>query len=277
MSLFNDVMFNAGMFNGPPVVGFSSDDVISFNKFGMQNGAVVTASFKDDNPPDKVYDTHNFPRGNGRIFVDSHQEVKKIPVKGTIKANTNAEFVQLIRDMKKAFRADNGVLKKTESNIFVQYIANLVRLNIPRESWNTTYSEFMADFEVFEPYGFDEFRNVKTQTIITGAFTEELIHDGNVDEARLITTFIIDADDTISEISYTNTATGETITITTPLVTGDILTINGETEEVKKNGVDVKFAGVIPTLKVGPNPFTGTVTSVSHNIIATNKFYNYFS
>lgn len=277
MSLFNNILFGAGMFNGSPIVGVSSDDDIVFNNYGLQNSNIVTSEFQDENPPQKIYDKQNFPRGNGQIFVGSHQEVKTISLKGILKADSNSEFVTLLKEFRKYFRADNGILKKIEAGELKQYIANLVSLNIPRAAWNTTFAEFEAVFNVFKPYGFSDFRETKTRTITAGTFTEELYHDGNVDEGKLISVFIFDSATNVTELSLTNTATGETIIITESFSAGDLLEINGEKETVQLNGSDVEFTGVIPTLNVGSNPLTGIITSTNHSIISTHKFYNYFS
>jgi len=277
MTLYNNTLFNGGMFNGEPVVGLSSSDDIVFSNYGLQNSNIVTSFFKDDNPPDKIYDTQNFPRGSGRIFVDSHQEVKTIQAGGSIKANDSASFVELIKEFKKYLRVDNGMLKKTEGGVTRQYIANLIKLDIPREAWNINYAKWSAEFQVFSPFGFSENREATTQAITSASFSNELYHDGNVDDGRLIASFVVDSETDMTALSLTNSTRSETITVTTAFNSGDILTINGEDQTVKKNGTSIDFTGVIPSLDAGANTITGTVTSTAHSIIATYQFYNYFS
>jgi len=277
MSLFNNILFNGGMFNGEPIFGVSSSDDIVFNNYGLQNSNIVTSFFKDDSPPDKIYDTQNFPRGSGRIFVDSHQEIKTIQTGGSIKAADSAAFVELLKVFKKYLRVDNGILKKTEGGVLRQYIANLTKLDIPREAWNINYAKWSAEFDVFSPFGFSENRVVTTQNITGATFSNELYHDGNVDDGRLIASFVVDSETNMTALSLTNSTRSETITITTTFNAGDILTINGEDQTVKKNGTSLDFTGVIPSLDSGANTITGTITSTAHSVLATFQFYNYFS
>lgn len=277
MSMYNEILFNGGMFNGNPVSGVSSSDNIVFDNYGLLNNSVYLTQFNDKIPPQKIYDTQNFPRGDGRINVDSHQEVKLIPFEGLIKADTRTALMTAIDEFMKHMHKVDGLLKVTEGGRLRQYTANIGNFRPEQKTHDVTVLRFKGEFQVFSPFGFDESRKVYTNTIITATKTIQVDHEGNVDDGRPIILFIVDSETDMTAITIQNTTTSESLTITTAFNAGDIVIIDAEDQTVKKNGSNIDHTGPIPSMKAGENTFQIDTTSTAHSLVFTIKFHNYYN
>lgn len=274
--MFNSFLFNNGLLNGEPVEVAGSTDVYTFANYGLQNSNIITEKFDDDSGPDTIIDSQNFPRGNGKIFVDSRNEIKIIRLKGALVASSLANLIALIDEFKKYTATVNGILKKIEGGVTRQYIANRVRCSIPREHWNIDHTPYELEFHVFAPYGFDDERTIYTRNLTASTNSLQVYHAGNA-EGRVILGFIVDSETAFTSLTIENTDTSESITIAQSFNAGDYIEIDGENQTVKVNSSAVDFTGTIPNIKAGSNTFSINITdSGAFSIVSTIQFYNYY-
>lgn len=280
MSNYNTANYNTVLYGGGFQAGVSSGDSIVFNDFGLQNSSIVSRYAKHEAAPERQFIEFNVPRSDGMNLQDVFNRRKMIQIKGNLKKDTNAELLDAMDEMKKFMRGINKILKITEGSLIRRYVATLQNpqnLFIRRDHYHITWVPFEMTFKCLTPFGLSENRKIYTNLSITSSpFTKELVHDGSADGARLQTIIQFNAADTVSKVSWENTTNDDKIEITRTFNAGDILIIDGETGLVTVNSVEVNRDGFPPTLNVDSNSFILTITSTSHDVTMTNKFFNTF-
>lgn len=280
VNLYNQNIYNNSQYNGGLcLISQNPSDNIVFNNFGLQNSLYCTQYVRHESGPSRDFILSDVHRGDGRNLQRSFYKKKVITLTGTLTASSNSELLTQIDLTKKLLREENAELKIIEGSLTRVYTAtctNLQTIFAQRDYFNVDWVPYHIEFTCWTPFGRDLSRTTRDDFSQTSSTINiELTNQGTI-TGRLVAFINFDAENTVSKINWKNNTNSDAIEITTSFSASDVLKIDGENQEVTLNGTNVDFDGFPPTMDVGANSFTLTVTSTSHTVSVSNKFYNYY-
>lgn len=254
-----------------PISGF---DDLMFNGLSLQNESIISTDIKDSSTPDRELSTFKTPRGDGGGYVADYFRTRKIVAAGYIKAATAAELEALLDEIKRRLvlregnldRKINGQVRRIKATL-----SNSDQMFSGREGYHITYCPFTFEFMSLEPMWHDLNYISRTNEGVTNLSFTEIIENLGTYKAPSDLVIIVEAADTVTAFNYKNNTNGNEILITTPLVAGDILEIDGENKQVLLNGTPVDYDGIFPELEYGTNNYTLTITGTSIQYTSTIK------
>lgn len=251
----------------------SQDDIV-FNTYSLQNSGIVTQVLLQDNTPERDIDSFNIPRDDGRSYVGDYWRRKTISIRGVVSKDTNSILESTLDDMKRYLGVPNSELDIKIDGTIRRYIATLSngdRMFARRRGYHVTTCPFDLQFTCLEPFGKSTEYEATTYFDKTDlSFTENVINSGTV-TGKPYLAINITAASAITEISFTNNTTEETITITRSFSAGEYLAIDCEEKTVKVNGVAVDYDGIFPDIAIGTNSYSVDFTGTSATYTLTMK------
>ena len=277
----NGNFWNTPIWNGGVVAsGQNSTDDIVFNNFGLQNCNYISGYPQHINSAKRKIILGEIVRDDGSNLQDAFFKTKSIRITGVMKKSTNADFIAEIDLMKKFIAGvKNKELKITENGIVRKYIATLANPETmfnKRETYNILWNEYTLIFDVFSSFATDENQTIGSLFSQTSpAVTTDIVNSGTY-KTRVQLLLNFSAVDTVSKINIKNNTNGEEIEITETINAGDQVLIDGDNQVITINGVAIDFEGMPPSLDIGSNNFTITITSTSHSYDFTSKHFNFY-
>ena len=249
-----------------PEFVFEVNDDIVFNDYGLQNTSVITEYVNDQSPTREV-SFARLPYLDGELFNSEYFRKKIITLKGRITKSTRALLEAELDLFKQAMCEPNAYLDiaRTTAGTKRRYYATLTNpesMFIERQQSDITSVPFTLVFEAHEGFSYnkDYTNQVATGTSLITNFTV-----WNTGTFETPVWFIINCTtvNTITAMLIENLTTGESVLLTTAIVNGDLIEIDGITKEVTLNSTAKDFDGFFPSLAVGANLFRITFTGTS--------------
>lgn len=274
--LFDEKPYDGDLYDGGNVLAeVFSNDAIVFDGFSLNDGTSVVAREIRISGPSREFLEGSIPRGDGKFLTDDRFREYVIEVEGRIRADTAAELDALIDTMKKRLRKRERPLDYTPANgavrRFTATLANFDTLFAGREHYHVTFHPFLARFVDKGPFPKSRSYTSIMASLSTSPRNETVYVEGTK-EAQPVVILIFSAASSVTAVAIANTTTGETITHTGSIVAGDWIEFDSENMRVRKNGTQVNFSGPFPSLDLGSNTFSFTVTGTSFAATATIKW-----
>lgn len=264
--------------DGEPETLAVPTDEIWFNYFGLQNANVLT-EFVRVSAPDLDLNQRGFPRADGVYAETVYYRVNRIKMTGTIQAASRTELEALMDEMRQYLSAKGGTMRISWAGV-VRYYDDCYAINLntifdERDYYHIDWCPWSIEFTSQHPFARSGERTIlDAPYAVTVSPTNFIVANaGTANTDPVITVAVVTAG-SLTDFMLENTANGDAITISDTFVDGDTIEINGETKTVKKNGVEVDYAGVIPRAVPGSNIFTLSMTGGSYSLSFTEQHYS---
>ncbi len=273
--LLNEAMLNAGTPTPFALVAGDFDD-LEFDSFSLQDGtSVISADLLAYSGPRRDVVTFEIPRADGGGLVSANYRERHIRVGGVIQATTSALLETLVDTIKRRMGLAEGNLDlKVNGEIrrIQATLSNPEAVFDDRQGFHITHSPFKLDFIATEPFwhALDYDAVYALATTDLGLVT--YVDNAGTYKAQAVIVLIVAAASAITGVTVTNAANGATMTVTTPLVAGDVLTIDAEEKSVTLNGAEIDYSGTFIELEYGSNGITIAPAGTSMTYDGTIKF-----
>lgn len=230
------------------------------------NGVRIT-KVDDLNAARRVLTAMDLAGQNGLSILRALLRGKVIKVDGYVLADSESQFSGYIREMLQALIAEHlnqsvpTADLQIETSVGTLVYDDCILLNTdtmfdPQDPSQPTWIPFHLLF--LSPKGIAHEVNpteVADDTITTSPYTNTVTISGDASPKPVLRFTFVDAS-TIDELTFTNQTTNESITISgLGLNDGDILVIDTELGEVRKNTTKIDFTGVFPRFLPGTNDY----------------------
>lgn len=258
-------------------------DEIWFNYYGMQNANIIVEAV-EYSAPSRMTNVRARPRANGAYAETDRWEQNIITIRGTMQATAAStpedlkyELESMMDDMREALSVDGGLLYITwegVARVFEDARAISMDGMFKRDYYHTHWIPFEVKFASLQPFGRSLERTIlDAPYALTVDTTYAILNDGSAPTDVQIA-FAITTAGTLSAFTWTNSTTGETMTITHAFADGDLVEIDGEAKTVTLNGAEIVYTGLIPIAIAGNNNFQFAATGAGYSIGFTEQHYS---
>ena len=236
--------------NSTPPLDVIEDNIV-FNWFSLNNSTVVTSAFNPDELMEFEYNTFNIPREDWKGLLSRYFREKTLNLKWVLKAWSPDDLTDLIDNFKKNVYQVQGVFKYKAKWIFREIKATCIDITMKRENYNLTFINFDITFKTNEPFFYNsQNQSLLYENVVTLPRTEWIINEWSSETKPIIYTIF---QDWTNLSNYSAKSNNIWITYTWPIISGDILEINGQTKEVKFNWILVDYSWTFPELQAWYN------------------------
>lgn len=251
--------------------------MISIVKFGnfifnASNGISVN-SIEEKNAPDRAIVLAQPARSRGVTVLSLTEKAKIISVKGTISSDGDATYQSDIRDFVTSLMEEGDLQLTTTDGIFIY--EDCVLLNptsiIPMEEhYNIDYVPFNIQF--LAPKGIAisaTLTEAAFSNIATSPYSSSVSLSGTLIPEPIITmTLDSTGGVAITNITFLNQETNESISVATQYRSNDVVEIDTKEKTVKYNTINKRFSGLLPAFDLGSNQFKIDVEGESNIAIS---------
>ena len=242
---------------------------ISFDAVSLQDSTYQIQEIEHESVDHREINIQRLGRKEGGKFISDTFAPRIIRVRGRIAGSSIDDLEDKIDDLKE-------LLNRKEKNLDIQYasgtrrfIASCNSFKIIRAHYHITFAPFEASFLIGNPpFG----QAIDTSTaefngLNAGTTNSNFTASGTYKPMPIIK-MIVNSETAMTQISFTNTNTGQTITVTpaSGFTAADILLINTDDYTVTLNGTAIDYTGYFPEFVQGGNNFKFVVWSQAHNI-----------
>ncbi len=243
---------------------------ITFNSFNLQDSNFRTKDIIYRNYPARTIDLEPYPRRDGFRFVNSYYELRDIIVKGTLTRDSEANLKTSLDSLKENLHTEEGNLDINDGGTTLRYVCTVASVNVPEEHYHITRVPYSITFRC-QPFGKATSATVDAKTITQASddpYTSTFDPTGSAEQVPTLK-WTLDGDPytVITQISFVNTTTDDTITVGNLLLDadGDYLEIDCDEMTVKTSydggtATEVDYTGVFPIFKASSNAYSVTVT-----------------
>lgn len=275
--LFNAKQFNTALFNGGSTIAttYLTDSAV-FENFSLSDGTRMVLTDPPKFGPTRDLAADPVPRGHGMSKTSALFRENTIELRGWVKHTSTALLDAYLDTIRMTLETEDGNLDLIDANGTVKrYVVtcdNYEDLFADRQRYHTTRCPFVIRFRCFDPFGKARgYTSVFYPSMTTSGTVQSIVNPGTR-KARAVFVLNFSAASSVTAVTVTNGTTGEAITYTGAAAASDVLVFDGENLTVTKNGVAADFTGAFPTLKVGANLVTTTVTGTSFSQDMTSKY-----
>ena len=252
----------------------SAVDDLVFNGMSLQNANIVTTALKDSSTPSREIVTFKIPRNDGGGYIADYFRDRRIKVTGYITTASVAAMETLIDQMKRRLTKREGVFSRNingQVRTIKATLDNPDQMFAKREGYHITFCPFELEFMSLEPMLHDAEYISNSNFGVTNLNFSESIENLGTYKVPAVVVILVEADSAVTALEFKNNTNGDDIKVTTPLVTGDILVIDGENKQVTKNGVVIDYDGIFPDIEYGTNSYSLITTAASIQYTVTMK------
>ena len=240
--------------------------MISFNSNNLESAYLIVNRLNKSDGASRDINSEILSFQDGFEVISNYWRSRTVVIGGMIDATGSQHLADTIDTLKQNLSGVNKNLDVDYGDGTRRYKGTLSRFNAPEEFYNITHLPYQAEF-LCQPFGYATSTQSLTGTDITGAtYTDTLTVVGTYPPQPVIT-ITFDSESGASACAFTNTTTGDTITITQAFTAADVLVINCETHKCTLNGTQIDFTGPMPSFVVGSN-------SLSISVPATARQYD---
>lgn len=276
-SLVNNFLLNSE--NPTFAESTSSFDMLQFDGFSLQNDHIITEQMDIFSPPSRELVTFRIPRNDGARMNGNYFRERIVRVTGHIVYGTSAELQVAMDEFKRRLSVPERYLDLKVNDVVRRAVATLSSsqsMFAGRKGSDISETPFDIEFTILDPFFHDIEYTSASLFSSTALALAETVENYGTTYARPILSVIIEAASGVTGFTFQNLTNGKSITVTTPLVAGDLLVIDTEESTVELNGVGIDYSGLFPTLEYGSNNcvLLTTGSSVQHtSTIAYKQSY----
>ena len=240
---------------------------ISYNSFSLQDSDFRTKDIIYRNFPEKVIDLEPNARRDGFRVINTYYNRKDISISGTLTKDTEANLKISLDSMKEALHADEAALDIDDGGTTIRYVCSVDSISVPEEHYHITSIPYRIGFRC-QPFGHLTSSTTNTNSIASTPFSTTINPTGSAPPLPILK-WTCDGVPTaaVTAISFANTTTGDTITVSSLALdaSGDYLKIDTDAMTVTRSydggaEVSIDFTGVFPRFNATSNSYTVTIT-----------------
>jgi len=243
---------------------------IQFNSFSLQSTNWKTKDIIYRNLPEKNVDINLKSRRDGFDVVNTYYSQKVITIEGTVISDTEANLKILVDNMKESLSTDEANLDINDGGTTLRYVCSVQNIAIPEEHYNITHLPYKISF-ICQPFAMLTSTTTDTNSIANTSpspFTDTINPIGSAKPKPTLKWTCSGAPSAaITQISFTNSTTGDTITVGSLALdaNGDYLEIDCDAMTVKVShdggaATDIDYTGVFPDFSANSNNYSITIT-----------------
>ena len=252
----------------------SSTTKIMFGGFVLMDGSSINGSVgvtKHDafGFPDRRVQIEELPRVEGAVELQNLWGKRTITMSGYVEGATRGELEDNLSALRRALAPkQQQLIIDTLSNEARHYLATCESLSITEEAGvNIRHLTWDAQFVCADPFAYASSLTVMPEFTVYDGSTLSVVNNGD-----LTTTPTFKIRTTHPQpitLTIVNNTTGERITPSVTILSGDRMSVDTTRLSVTKNGVEVQYIGGFPRLNVGENTFAIylTASGVSPSIL----------
>ncbi len=238
---------------------------LSFQTSDTLNEGIISAHIYDDDMPELRLNDFPLARADGQKFVSEFYGAKSIRVDGLIRSVTASGLDGQI-DNTKLFLSPKtmGVLTVSRGTGDRNYAVAVKTFTVTRDSTDVTRAPFAAEFTCEPGFGQEPTYNAWTtfSGVTSGSFQFNVLTSGTAPYSPEIRLHIV-AVSQLGNMTLTNLATGDILTLARVFSAGENLSVNTSVSRILVNGSGITYSGVMPSFTAvsGTNPILVTSTS----------------
>jgi len=243
---------------------------ITYNGFDLQDENFRTKDIIYRNLPDKTIDLEPWARRDGFRLVNTYYSSKMISVSGTLTRDTEANLKTSLDSMKEALNTDEAELIIDDGSATFTYVCSVDSVRIPEEHYNITHIPYSISF-LCQPFAKASSTSSNSQTITNTSSSPYVNTFNPTGSAPPLPQIKFTATGTpssaITQITFCNSSSGETITISSLAIdaSGDYIIVDVDDMSVKASydggdETEIDFAGVFPDFVSSTNTYQTTIT-----------------
>ena len=243
---------------------------ITFNTFSLQDSNFRTKDIIYRNFPARTIDLEPYPRRDGFRFVNSYYESRNITVSGTLTRDTEANLKTSLDSLKENLHTEEGNLDIDDGGTTLRYVCTISSIDVPEEHYHITRVPYSIDFRC-QPFGKETSTTTDANAITQASadpYADTFDPTGSMGPRPVLKWTNNGAPTSaITQISFNNITTGDTITVASLVLdaSGDYLEIDAENMTVKVSydggaATEVDYTGVFPLFDAGSNSYETTIT-----------------
>ena len=233
--MFNLNQFNLAVFNSiPTVLTTAPQDDIMYGGYSLYNAHMTISKIGYDNGHSVDAPTYSNPMTDLGGEQSYYFRQKIIQIKGNLKASNREELEIAIDNMKRALGRPNQDLDIKVNGKIRRAKASCTNLDgiFNREHYHITFIPFTIQFRLVSEFSKELTRNTQSFNNLTANITEEITNTGTV-RTNPTASIVFNTATGVNNVSFS--ILDNTITVSTPISTGDVLTIDCDDLSVKKN------------------------------------------
>lgn len=235
------------------LLDIQTSDGYFFDSFNLNDGmSLCTRKVDSDDLQNIRLSKYELAYNNGDGFISRFYRGRTVRFIGTARANTPEEFETLLDTIKQKLSKKEAWLKVRNKKIR----ATNTSIKYNRDFYNITFSPIEIFFETCDPF-WTAWADYYSETGVTGSFAGEVSYTGTAPSSPRFF-LVFSSGSNVSNVVLT--FWGLSLTVPWSFVSGDVLLIDAEKKEVKKNSTDIDFTGVFPEFSELSNPFTFAFT-----------------
>jgi predicted phage tail component-like protein len=258
---------------------------ITYNSYDFQTSKWRTQDIIYRNLPEKNIDVQPKARGDGFDVVNTYYSQKVITIEGVVTDDTEANLKTTLDEMKDALNTNEANLDIGDGSGTMRFIASVESISIPEEHYNITSLPYRISF-LCQPFGKSTTVTTDTKSITNASaspYTNTITITGSASPKPVLKWLCSGAPTSaITQIVFTNTTTGETITVPSLALdaNNDYLEIDCDAMTVKVShdggaATAIDFSGLIPTFLAGNNAYSVTKTGGGATFTLTQTIIYY--
>jgi len=262
---------------------------ILINSLSVQDTNYITSDIIYRSSPSKSLNILQKSRNDGFVLQSMYYTEKNISVSGNINCSTEADLKTKIDTLKEYTSSRNFNVDIDDAGNTMRFVCSLESLNIPEKHYNITNVPYNIILKC-QPFGKYTTATTDSNTITNASaspYLNTIDPTGSVAPKPVLKWTVATGTPTtpITQIVFTNTTTGDAITVAGLALdaVGDYLEIDCENLTVMvshdsgaKTAID--YTGVIPSFVIGSNSYSMLRTGggASFSILQTIVYYPTF-
>ena len=231
---------------------------ISFNAVSLQDSTYQVQEIEHESVDHREINIQRLGNRAGGKFISDTFAPRIIRGRGPVAGSSIDDLEDKIDDLKE-------LLNRKEKNLDIQYASGTRRFTascnsfkIIRAHYHITFAPFEASFLIGNPpFG----QSIDTSTaefngLTIGTTNSNFTASGSYKPMPIIKV-IVNSETEMTQVAFTNTNTGQTITITqtSGFTAADILLVNTDDYTVTLNGPAIDYTGYFPEFVAGGTDF----------------------
>lgn len=238
--------------------------MITFDSNSLEDSYLIVNRLNKSDAPIREIQSEILSFQDGHTIVTDFWRSRTIVIGGTINATSAAHLADELDTLKQNLSGRNKNLDIPYGDSTRRFKATLTSFSAPEEFWNITHIPYTAEF-LCQPFGYATSTTSFTADDVTASSYEDSHTTVGTYKPEPTITLTFNSASDVTSVAFTNTTTGDTITIEETIAEDDVLVVNCETHKVTLNGTQIDFNGPIPVFNTGENEFQIDVGSTSHD------------
>lgn len=235
---------------------------VQLNSFSLQSSTVVSSTIAHDAGPPIQLSALKATRQDGEKLISSIYAPKTITIAGRIKGTSQSDLETNLDTFKKSVAVVEGNLDIEYAGGYRRYVVALQSTAIERAHYHLTFVPFSITFRVYDPPFGKQVASLGgslteneffTSSAISALAVEETFTFDGTAKPKPTFRFTVDRPGSLRTIRMRNRTTFQEISISNEFLSGDVVTIDTEDQEVLLNGLQDDYEGMFPEFELGTN------------------------